>query len=163
MRCQTYFGPGGCHELPDDQLPICTDDLPIDQPCRDEGDYDDCEEGFRDIGNGCEPIVGEEPEPVVCTPDGPPCPPCPEGVEAGWCEDEDERQDFDCDDPGMENDPRCKDREPVNGSEEEIEPEVIEEELPEEQEEGPTEEQSTEVGPIEEESEDIVEEEVEEG
>ena len=50
------------------------------------------------------------------SPDGPPCPPCPEGVEAGWCEDEDERQDFDCDDPGMENDPRCKDREPVNGS-----------------------------------------------
>ena len=92
MRCQTYFGPGGCHELPDDQLPICTDDLPIDQPCRDEGDYDDCEEGFRDIGNGCEPIVGEEPEPVVCTPDGPPC---PEGVEAGWCADEYERQDID--------------------------------------------------------------------
>ena len=76
---------------------------------------------------------------------------CPEGVEAGWCEDEDERQDFDCDDPDMENDPRCKDREPVNGSEEEIEPEVIEEELPEEQEEEPTEEQNTEIEPIEEE------------
>jgi hypothetical protein len=56
------------------------------------------------------------------------------GVEAGLCEDEDERQDFDCGDEGMENDPRCKDREPVpeNGSEEEIEPEVVVEELPEE-------------------------------
>jgi hypothetical protein len=31
----------------------------------------------------------------VCTPDGPECPPCPEGVEAGWCADEDERQDVD--------------------------------------------------------------------
>lgn len=54
------------------------------------------------------------PEPPICTPDGPECPPCPEGVEAGWCEDEDERQDFDCDDEGMEDDPRCKDREPVD-------------------------------------------------
>jgi hypothetical protein len=58
-----------------------------------------------------------EPESPICTPDGPPCPPCPEGVEAGWCADEDERQDFDCGDEGMEDDPRCKDGEPVNGSE----------------------------------------------
>jgi hypothetical protein len=48
----------------------------------------------------------------VCTPDGPECPPCPEGVEAGWCADEDERGDFDCGDEGMENDPRCIDRNP---------------------------------------------------
>jgi hypothetical protein len=50
-------------------------------------------------------MSGEEPP--ACTPDGPPYPPCPEGVEAGWCMDEDEQQDFDCDDPGMETDPRC--------------------------------------------------------
>jgi hypothetical protein len=40
------------------------------------------------------------------------CPPCPEGVEADWCQDPDERQDFDCDDPGMEDDPRCINGEP---------------------------------------------------
>jgi hypothetical protein len=35
------------------------------------------------------------------------CPPCPEGVEAGWCADSDEILDFDCGDQGMEDDPRC--------------------------------------------------------
>jgi hypothetical protein len=75
-------------------------------------------------GIGCD-SANEDPDnnplPPVCTPDGPPCPPCPEGVEAGWCADEDELQDFDCGDPDMENDPRCENGEPVNGSEEEEE------------------------------------------
>jgi hypothetical protein len=56
----------------------------------------------------------------VCTPDGPPCPPCPEGVEAGWCADEDERQDTDdCLRPdGTERYPGCSDPEPVIEEEE---------------------------------------------
>jgi hypothetical protein len=74
------------------ELPICDEDTPLETPCRDEGDPDDCEPGFVDRGFGCE---SEEPEPPICTPDGPPCPPCPEGVEAGWCADEDEQQDTD--------------------------------------------------------------------
>jgi hypothetical protein len=93
--------------------PICDDiELPEGEVCYDEGDPTD-------------PI-----DPPICTPDGPECPPCPEGVEAGWCADEDERGDFDCGDEGMENDPRCKDGEPVNGSEELIKEELPEEETP---------------------------------
>jgi hypothetical protein len=94
-------------------IPICDETELLDgEVCRDEGDTTD-----------------PDPDPPTCTPDSLECPPCPEGVEAGWCADEDERGDFDCGDEGMENDPRCKDREPVNGSEE---PEVVVEELPEE-------------------------------
>jgi hypothetical protein len=73
------------------------------------------------------PFIGDPcPEPPVCTPGGPPCPPCPEGVEAGWCADEDERQDTDED----SDDPRS-----ILG------PEVIDEDdtpTPEEPEEGET-------------------------
>jgi hypothetical protein len=136
-------------------LPICDETTSHEEPCRDEGDLDDCEEGFVDKGFGCVPIEGES-EPPICTPDGPECPPCPEGVEAGWCADEDERQDFDCDDPGMENDPRCKDREPVDETED---PEIIVEELPEEEEENSNEEETpTVVPPPEEEEEEEPEE-----
>ena len=48
----------------------------------------------------------------VCTPGGPPCPPCPEGVEAGWCADEDERQDTDdcLNEQGEERFPGCSDQ-----------------------------------------------------
>src|SRR5829696_9132111 len=152
IYCKDVEGPGGCNcllhgECEDPNplpIPICDENTPPGTLCRDEGDYTDCEEGYWDYGSGCEPIEGEEPEPEVCTPDGPPCPPCPEGVEAGWCADEDEQQDFDCGDSDMENDPRCKDGEPVNGSEEEIEPEVVVEELPEEEEEEEPEEKELE-------------------
>jgi hypothetical protein len=54
--------------------------------------------------DGSEPICSVPPEPCDSSMT---CPPCPEGVEADWCQDPDERQDFDCDDPGMEDDPRC--------------------------------------------------------
>ena len=57
--------------------------------------------------NGCSiEAYPSNPEPPICTPNGPPCPPCPEGVEAGWCADDDEIDDFDCGDPDMENDPK---------------------------------------------------------
>ena len=75
----------------------------------------------------------------IYTPDGPPCPPCPEGVEAGWCADEDERQDTD----------DCPDEKPgdecyVNDVEEnEEEPEEIELEEQEEEEEEEEEEESS--------------------
>ena len=52
------------------------------------------------------PTITSEPEPCYGYP-GEACPPCPQGIEADWCQDEDELEDFDCDDPGMENDPRC--------------------------------------------------------
>jgi hypothetical protein len=112
LECRTGFAldaNGRC-------IPICNEtELPEGEECFDEGD------------------PGDPIDPPVCTPDGPPCPPCPEGVEAGWCADEDERRDFDCGDSDMANDPRCKDGEPVNGSEEiEEEEEEEEEELPEE-------------------------------
>ena len=47
-------------------IPICDSDQAVgyDGPCRDEGDFDQCEEGFKDKGNGCEPI--EEEPPVEC-------------------------------------------------------------------------------------------------
>jgi hypothetical protein len=76
----------------------------------------ECPKDFELDANGrCIPMDNGSIDPIdppVCTPDGPECPPCPEGVEAGWCADEDERQDFDCGDEGMENDPRCIDRNP---------------------------------------------------
>lgn len=78
---------------------------PPGQLCEDPGDYDQCEPGYIDRGNGCEPRP-------PCTDDWRTCPPCSPGIEGGWCADEDERGDFDCDDPGMENDPRCIDGEP---------------------------------------------------
>jgi hypothetical protein len=163
VSCQTAFGPlpkycnpepipkplpANCQELYG--IPCCDDpEFNGEGECYDEGDFDDCEEGFIDKGYGCEPIEDDgRGEPPICTPDGPECPPCPEGVEAGWCADEDERQDFDCGDEDMENDPRCKGREPVNGSEE---PEVVVEELPEEEEEEKTEPPIVEEEPVEEE------------
>jgi hypothetical protein len=52
-----------------------------------------------------------DPDPKPCEP-GEYCPPCPEGVEADWCQDRDEYLDFDCSLEGMEDDPRCIDGEP---------------------------------------------------
>jgi hypothetical protein len=128
-------------------IPICDEtELPDGETCYDDGDPTD-------------PIDDGPVEPPTCTPYGPECPPCPEGVEAGWCADEDERGDFDCGDEGMENDPRCKDREPVNGSEE---PEVVVEELPEEEEEE-TEPPIVEEEPVEEETTEEIDGQVEEG
>jgi hypothetical protein len=98
IGCESANGGDVPPPIPPPNLPICDENTPPETPCIDEGDPDD---------------------PPICTPDGPPCPPCPEGVEAGWCADEDERRDFDCGDPDMENDPRCENGEPVNGSEEE--------------------------------------------
>jgi hypothetical protein len=144
IGCESADGDDDDNGNGNDTKPLPTIE-PIPNPC----DSDD-------PPSGC-----PEPEPPICTPDGPECPPCPEGVEAGWCADEDERGDFDCGDEGMENDPRCKDGEPVNGSEEEIEPEVIEEELPDEEEEDETGPIVVEEEPIEEESEPNTE--VEEG
>jgi hypothetical protein len=62
-------------------------------------------------------------DPPICTPDGPECPPCPEGVEAGWCADEEERSDTDdCLRPdGTERFPGCSDPEPVVDEEESTE------------------------------------------
>jgi hypothetical protein len=73
-------------------IPICDENTQPGTTCYDEGDPDTCEPGFVDRGFGCEREDDGRP---VCTPDGPPCPPCPEGVEAGWCADEDEQQDED--------------------------------------------------------------------
>jgi hypothetical protein len=102
-------------------IPICDVDTPPYTTCYDEGDPDDCEPGFVDRGFGC-----EQEEPPVCTPDGPECPPCPEGIEASWCQDEDEQQDTDdCLRPdGSERFPGCSD----NNNEDEIEEEESEEE-----------------------------------
>jgi micrococcal nuclease len=97
-ECQEGFALGANGRC----IPICDEDTPPNMTCHDEGDPTD------------------PPEPPACTYDGP-CPPCPEGVEAAWCADEDERGDFDCGDPDIENDPRCKDGEPVTEEGEEDE------------------------------------------
>jgi hypothetical protein len=66
-------------------IPVCHDPLYIagvlGKTCYDEAD------------DPTDPIT-PLPERVSCT-DGRTCPPCPEGVEASWCQDEDERQDTD--------------------------------------------------------------------
>ena len=166
-KCQRLYcrdvdgpiGPGGCPVPP---IPgkgtclelygkICCNDPAFngEGECYDEGDFDDCEDGFIDRGYGCKPIEGEGPEPEICTPDDAECPPCPEGVEAGWCADEDERQDTDdCPDekPGDE----CY-REEVEEVEEQEEDVNDVEENEEEPEETELEEQEEE----EEESEEV--------
>jgi hypothetical protein len=53
-----------------------------------KGDAKAAYEGVLSIGHQPLTVIEE-----ICTPDGPPCPPCPEGVVADWCADEDERQD----------------------------------------------------------------------
>ena len=121
----------------------CAEGISVEEYCKKNPTTQGCP-GYE-LGGG----VG--PEPPVCTPDGPPCPPCPEGVEAGWCADSDERADFDCGDEGMENDPRCKDGEPITDPT--IDEEVIEEEEPEEEEE----EEPTVEEEVEEESESSTE------
>jgi hypothetical protein len=70
------------------------------------------------VDNQTKPIPEEESP--ICTPDGPECPPCPEGVEAGWCADEDERQDTD---DGLDSIP--KEEEEVTNEED---GEIVEEE-----------------------------------
>jgi hypothetical protein len=80
---------------------------------------DDCENdpSTRNIPGFC-----TDYELPGCTPDGPPCPPCPEGVEANWCQDEDERQDTDdC------LRPDGSERFPCRGDEETLRPEIIDE------------------------------------
>jgi hypothetical protein len=49
--------------LPDPEPvpPICDENTPPEQTCRDEGDPDDCQPGYVDRGFGCEL---EEPEPI---------------------------------------------------------------------------------------------------
>ena len=129
--------------LPPDECPPGTTGIPPD--CEPICDVDDpppeCVEPIVCPDGSTVPQGEDCPEPPICTPDGPPCPPCPEGVEAGWCADEDERQDFDCDDPGMEDDPRCQDEDPImdegaeeaTGEEKEEEEESEEEEITEEE------------------------------
>jgi hypothetical protein len=86
----------------------------------------------------------------VCTPDGPECPPCPEGVEAGWCADEDEQQDTDdCLRPdGTERFPGCSEEEEPEDQRPLLGPEVIDEddtpvpEEPEDEESEPEEAES---------------------
>jgi len=50
-----------CLEM-DNPPPPCDENTPPGQLCRDEGDFDSCEPGFRDSGNGCEPV---EQKPVI--------------------------------------------------------------------------------------------------
>jgi hypothetical protein len=77
------------------------------------------------------PLLG-----IFCPKDGGEQPPCPEGIEANWCQDEDERQDTDdC------LRPDCSERFPCRGDEETLRPEIIDEDdtpAPEEPEEGET-------------------------
>lgn len=88
------------------------------------------------LGLACLDDEQKKKEPPICTPNGPECPPCPEGVEAGWCQDEDERQDTgDCLRPdGTERYPGCSDPEPV----------IEEEELAEDEDENDTTEETEE-------------------
>jgi hypothetical protein len=74
VACLPVEGPGGCNcifdnkcEIPEPEpIPICDENTPPNEPCRDEGDPDDCEPGFVDRGDGCELIEEEEePEPVI--------------------------------------------------------------------------------------------------
>jgi hypothetical protein len=54
-----------------EELPLCdSEDAKRGEPCRDEGDPDDCEPGFVDRGFGC------EPEDVGCVDIFPPPPGC---------------------------------------------------------------------------------------
>jgi hypothetical protein len=128
--------------------PICDVTEPPDGgECIDVGDPEDCEPGFVDRGNGCEPEEGSERP--VCTPNGPPCPPCPEGVEAGWCADEDERQDTDETDEEEENTQNCG-GEPCTDTEKEDswldDEEVVEEETEETNDDDVEEEEVSEEG-----------------
>jgi hypothetical protein len=64
FRCEGFKSKEECDEywnIP----PICDENTPPGTTCRDEGDPDDCEEGFIDKGNGCEPIEEEEEKPPI--------------------------------------------------------------------------------------------------
>jgi hypothetical protein len=122
----------------------CAEGISVEEYCKKNPTTQGCP-GYE-LGGG----VG--PEPPICTPDGPECPPCPEGVEAGWCADEEEQGDFDCGDEGMENDPRCENGEPVTEpvTDPAIDEEVIEEESPDGEEEEPIVEEAEEEETVEE-------------
>lgn len=65
--CEGYANKEECDEAwytPPTNPPLCDEDTPAGQLCRDEGDPDSCEEGFVDRGNGCEP----EDETELCPP-----------------------------------------------------------------------------------------------
>jgi hypothetical protein len=91
---------------------------------------DVCEGFVRDANGRCIPVDDgpiddgkvDPIDPPICTPDGPECPPCPEGVEAGWCADEERSDTDDCLRPdGTERFPGCSDPEPVVDEEESTE------------------------------------------
>src|SRR5215203_5055512 len=88
--------------------PRCYDEKPQDgQVCRDEGDFDDCEEGFVDKGFGCRPIEGtveeteeeveveEQPELVIDENDTPPVEEEEETEESNTEVDEEEEENTD--------------------------------------------------------------------
>ena len=83
---------------PINDLPLCSDPYYVTgrlgSTCYDDGDPTDPLTNSSLVPPR-EPTDPEEGARPICTPDGPECPPCPEGVEAGWCQDEDERQDID--------------------------------------------------------------------
>jgi hypothetical protein len=99
-----------CHDEADMDDPVSSPSL---LPTPTDSCDDPTTKGIPFIGLPCledDPIKPTPvEEPPVCTPDGPPCPPCPEGIEAGWCADEDEQQDVDdCLTPeGEERYPGC--------------------------------------------------------
>jgi hypothetical protein len=85
---------------PINDVPLCHDPYymagRLGSTCHDEGDPTDPVTVTPVPSTERTPLPpgGGVPEPEPCTP-GSECPPCPEGVEASWCADDDEQNDID--------------------------------------------------------------------
>jgi hypothetical protein len=153
-ECSTWHDDGRekfCEEFPNDkrcdkgpELPICDENTPAGQLCRDEGDFDSCDRGYVDSGRGCEPIDCEaNPQHADCIDDT--CQGGPPGIDGCPPEKESEPIKDDFDDNGQyipENDDNDIEVDTIEVDETDVVEDKEEDETEELEEEETTEEES---------------------